>query len=179
MCLLKGSGVGAATSKGNPLAAATMMRNMQNAAAVAATSPHPLNSINQMRLPQMGSPITSMASNLVQQPSGNSRSNSNSTKAAKNESKPPKTKVGVISAYLFPILQFLLFIVEMELASRSLRGLRLIILGTYSKPINVCLVCFYICEFWMSLLALMKTYRTHIYKVFLIYYLTIYISRFL
>lgn len=97
MRLLKGSGVGAATPKGNPLAAATMMRNMQNAAAAAATSPHPLNSINQMRLPQMGSPITSMASNLAQQPSSNSRGSSNSTKTAKNESKPPKVKVSVIS----------------------------------------------------------------------------------
>lgn len=104
MSLLKGSGVGAATPKGNPLAAATMMRNMQNAAAAAATSPHPLNSINQMRLPQMGSPITSMASNLAQQPSSNSRGGTNSTKAAKNESKPPKVKVGVISTYLFPVL---------------------------------------------------------------------------
>ncbi|VDK86673.1 unnamed protein product [Litomosoides sigmodontis] len=90
--LFQGSGVGAATPKGNPLAAATMMRNMQNAAAAAATSPHPLNSINQMRLPQMGSPITSMASNLAQQPSSNSRGSSNSTKTTKNESKPPKVK---------------------------------------------------------------------------------------
>lgn len=103
MSLLKGS-VGAATPKGNPLAAATMMRNMQNAAA-AATSPHPLNSINQMRLPQMGSPITSMASNLAHQPTSNSRGSSNNTKTAKHESKPPKVKVGVISAKQFPVLR--------------------------------------------------------------------------
>uniref|UniRef100_A0A1I7VY09 dTCF n=1 Tax=Loa loa TaxID=7209 RepID=A0A1I7VY09_LOALO len=90
--LFQGSGVGTATPKGNPLAAATMMRNMQNAAAAAAASPHPLNSINQMRLPQMGSPITSMASNLAQQPSSNSRGSANNTKTAKSESKPPKVK---------------------------------------------------------------------------------------
>ncbi len=97
MSLLKGSGVGAATPKGNPLAAATMMRSMQNAAAAAATSPHPLNSINQMRLPQMGSPITSMASNLAQQPSNNSRGSANNSKITKSEIKPPKVKVGIIS----------------------------------------------------------------------------------
>ncbi|KAK6106044.1 HMG (high mobility group) box family protein [Brugia pahangi] len=90
--LFQGSGVGAATPKGNPLAAATMMRSMQNAAAAAATSPHPLNSINQMRLPQMGSPITSMASNLAQQPSNNSRGSANNSKITKSEIKPPKVK---------------------------------------------------------------------------------------
>lgn len=54
----------AATPKGcNPFAA-SMMRSMT------ASAPHPLNSINQMRLPQMGSPITSMANNLAQTQSG-------------------------------------------------------------------------------------------------------------
>ncbi|VDN03478.1 unnamed protein product [Thelazia callipaeda] len=69
------------------------LKIIQNAAAAAATSPqHPLNSINQMRLPQMGSPIASMASNLAQQPSSNSRGSANPTKTSKNESKQPKVK---------------------------------------------------------------------------------------
>uniref|UniRef100_F1KSI6 Protein pop-1 n=1 Tax=Ascaris suum TaxID=6253 RepID=F1KSI6_ASCSU len=60
---LQGSPAG--TPKGcNPFAAASMMRNMT------ASAPHPLNSINQMRLPNMGSPITSMANNLAQTPTG-------------------------------------------------------------------------------------------------------------
>ena len=35
-----------------------------------ASAPHPLNSINQMRLPQMGSPITSMANDLAHSVNG-------------------------------------------------------------------------------------------------------------
>lgn len=49
---------------GNPFTAASMMR------IITAATPHPLNSINQMRLPQMSSPITSMASSLAQASSG-------------------------------------------------------------------------------------------------------------
>ncbi|VDD91871.1 unnamed protein product [Enterobius vermicularis] len=53
----------AATPKGcNPFPG--FMRNMT------ASAPHPLNSINQMRLPQMGSPIASMANDLAQTVNG-------------------------------------------------------------------------------------------------------------
>uniref|UniRef100_A0A1I8EIR0 dTCF n=1 Tax=Wuchereria bancrofti TaxID=6293 RepID=A0A1I8EIR0_WUCBA len=41
---------------------------------------------------QMGSPITSMASNLAQQPSSNSRGSANNSKITKSEIKPPKVK---------------------------------------------------------------------------------------
>ncbi|KHN81120.1 Protein pop-1 [Toxocara canis] len=72
----------AATPKGcNPFAAASMMRNMTTSA------PHPLNSINQMRLPNMGSPITSMASNLAQTPTGGP-----TPKRAKTESRFTKDR---------------------------------------------------------------------------------------
>lgn len=103
---LKGSGAGAAAPKGNPFAAASMMRNMQSAAAAVAAAPHPLNSINQMRLPQMGSPITSMANNLAQQPASNGRAVSSAvvtgtgTKAVKSESRTPKVKVSLSRVFI-------------------------------------------------------------------------------
>lgn len=80
----KGSPAG--TPKGcNPFAAASMMRNMT------ASAPHPLNSINQMRLPNMGSPITSMANNLAQTPTGGP-----TPKRIKSESRFAKVRLEVM-----------------------------------------------------------------------------------